>query len=187
MQHPTHDTRLRRRRNPPGHHAREHPRTSYEQPPRRPRSTLVSGLSRRNPVLRYPTREYQPDRASRTRQDRRLLSRAQPPRGSPKSQPRAFTTTPPYQLANNRLPTRAWVAIALAGRRPAPRRKRWSTLRCECGSAEFVRVRSERGQPLPTIALPAYSGFRCSRNRSNRGSGSPVSISTAVPGQAFSR
>jgi hypothetical protein len=39
---------------------------------------LDSALSRRNPVLRYPTREYQPDRASRTRQDRRSLSRPLP-------------------------------------------------------------------------------------------------------------
>jgi hypothetical protein len=78
VQRPTNNTRLRRRRTPPGPHAREHPRTGYEQPPRRPRSTLDSGLSRRNPVLRYPTREYQPDRASRTRQDRRPLSRAHP-------------------------------------------------------------------------------------------------------------
>ena len=78
---PTINARLRRRRNPPGHHAREHPRRCYEHPAMsgRPRSTVDSGLSRRNPVLRYPTREYEPDRASRTRQDRRPLSRAQPP------------------------------------------------------------------------------------------------------------
>ena len=93
-QPPTHHARLRRRRNPPGHHAREHPRMLPEQPPRRPRSTLDSGLSRRNPVLRYPTRAYQPDRASRTRQDRRPLSRARPPHPRRHT---GLTHTPPYQ------------------------------------------------------------------------------------------
>jgi len=37
---------------------------------------LDSGLSRRNPVLRYPTRAYQSDQTSRTRQACRPLSRA---------------------------------------------------------------------------------------------------------------
>ena len=42
-----------RRRRDLGHHAREHPRFSYEQPAtRRARSLLDSGRSRRNPVLR---------------------------------------------------------------------------------------------------------------------------------------
>jgi transposase len=54
-----HQPRLRRRRNPPGPHAREHSRSYYEQPHQRSRSMLDSELSRRNPVLRYPTREYQ--------------------------------------------------------------------------------------------------------------------------------
>jgi Transposase IS116/IS110/IS902 family len=72
------NARLRRRRNPPGHHARELPRLTYEQPPRRPRSPLDSGLSPRNRVLRYPTRAYQTDHTSRTRQARRPLSRARP-------------------------------------------------------------------------------------------------------------
>jgi hypothetical protein len=67
--HQPHNPRLRRRQNPPGTlHAREHPRFNYEQPPPRPRSILDSGLSRRNPVLRYPTRAYQSDQTSRTRQ-----------------------------------------------------------------------------------------------------------------------
>jgi len=57
---------------------------------------LDSGLSRRNPVLRYPTREYQPDRASRTRQDRRLLSRAQTPRRR-RPNGAVLTNTSPYQ------------------------------------------------------------------------------------------
>ena len=48
-----HDTRLRRRRNPPGHHAREHPRSNYEQPLHAVTLDLESGLSRRNTVLRY--------------------------------------------------------------------------------------------------------------------------------------
>ncbi len=91
-----HHTRLRRRRNPPGHHPREHPRLWHEQP-QRPRSTPDNGLSRRNPVPRYPTRAYEPDRASRTRQARRPPSRAQPPRGSPQHQPPALTATPPYE------------------------------------------------------------------------------------------
>ena len=37
---PPHDTRLRRRRNPPGSHAREHPRANGEQPPRSAAATL---------------------------------------------------------------------------------------------------------------------------------------------------
>ena len=50
--HP-HYPRLRRRQDQPDHHhAREHPRSNYEQPPRRRRSILESGLSRRNTVLR---------------------------------------------------------------------------------------------------------------------------------------
>ena len=44
--------RLRRRRDQPGHHAREHPRSNYEQPHRGHARSLDSGLSRRNPVLR---------------------------------------------------------------------------------------------------------------------------------------
>jgi transposase len=43
--------RSRRRRERAGTHAREHPRSHYEQPFRRPRSILDSGLSRRNTVL----------------------------------------------------------------------------------------------------------------------------------------
>ena len=97
MHHPTHNPQLRRRRNAPGHHAREHPRDRYEQPPQRPRSMLDSGLSRRNPVLRYPTREYQPDRASRTRQGRRPLSRAPYPADNQTQQRCGLTNAPPYQ------------------------------------------------------------------------------------------
>ena len=90
-----HDPRLRGRQNPPGTlHAREHPRLPYEQPPRRPRSILDSGLSRRNPGLRYPTREYQSDQTSRTRQACRPLSRA-PAKPTLEAQP--LTNQPPYQ------------------------------------------------------------------------------------------
>src|SRR5262249_33401834 len=79
--------RLRKRQNTPGH-AREHPRSNYEKPPRRQRSILERGLSRRNPVLRYPTRAYQSDRASRIRRACRSLSRA----------PTPPPNCPPYQL-----------------------------------------------------------------------------------------
>ena len=89
----THTTaRLRKRQNQPGTHAREHPRSSYEQPPRRPRSILDSGLSRRNPVLRYPTRVYQSDQASCTRQACRSLSRA-----TDEIRPQPLTSRSPYQ------------------------------------------------------------------------------------------
>ena len=53
--HETQNGRLRRRQNPPGAHARGHPRSNYEQPPQLSRSILNSGLARRKPVLRYPT------------------------------------------------------------------------------------------------------------------------------------
>jgi Transposase IS116/IS110/IS902 family len=97
LNHPPPNARLRRRRNPPGHPAREHPRSYYEQPPRRSRSILDldSELSRRNPVLRYPTREYQSDRASRTRQARRPLNRAQPHKRRPTAP--LSLHQPPYQ------------------------------------------------------------------------------------------
>ena len=77
-------------------HAREHPRSYYEQPVRRPRSILDSELSRRNPVLRYPTREYQSDRASRTRHACRPLSRAHTPHHR-RPTVTATRTHPPYQ------------------------------------------------------------------------------------------
>ena len=96
--HP-HDPRLRRRQDQPDPHAREHPRSNYEQPPRRRRSILESGLSRRNTVLRYPTREYQSDRASRIRQARRPLSRAIPPNRRKPTGP-GLTTLPPYELSS---------------------------------------------------------------------------------------
>ena len=93
-------TRLRRRRNPPGPHAREHPRSNDEQPPRSATATL--GVRQRalttKPGPAVTIREYESDRASRTRQTRRPLNRAQPPRGSPQPQPRPLTPTPPYEL-----------------------------------------------------------------------------------------
>src|SRR5262249_33321413 len=94
-----HDTRLRRRQDQPGHRKRESTRDlGYEQLPRRqPRSFLDGGLSRRNLVLRYPTREYEPDHASRNRQACRPLSRAPQPRGSPKLQTTPLTTVTPYE------------------------------------------------------------------------------------------
>jgi len=84
-----HNTRLRRRQDQPDTYAREHPRSNYEHPlpPQRRRSILESGLSRRNTVLRYPTREYQSDRASRNSQARRPLSRAHLARGTPNVSP----------------------------------------------------------------------------------------------------
>jgi hypothetical protein len=61
MHHSFHDTRLRRRQDQPGHPPRERIRDlGYEQLPRQQRSLLDGGLSRRNLVLRYPTREYEP-------------------------------------------------------------------------------------------------------------------------------
>ena len=93
-----HDTRLRRRQDQPGHRKRESIRDlGYEQLPRRqPRSLLDGGLSRRNLVLRYPTREYEPDHASRNRQACRPLSRAPQPRGDPTAR-EALTTATPYE------------------------------------------------------------------------------------------
>jgi len=93
-----HDTRLRRRQDQPGHRKRESIRDlGYEQLPRRqPRSLLDGGLSRRNLVLRYPTREYEPDHASRNRQACRPLSRALQPRGDPTAR-EALTTATPYE------------------------------------------------------------------------------------------
>ena len=97
-----HDTRLRRRRNPPGHHAREHPRSNYEQP----LHAVTLDLRERALTTKHgpavPTREYESDRASRTRQARRPLSRAPQTRGSPKPQPSRLTTVPPYELALRR-------------------------------------------------------------------------------------
>ncbi len=62
-----------------------------------------------------------------------------------------------------------------------------STSNASAGHRCWWRGTSERGQSLLTAAPPARSGLRCSRNRSSRGWGSSVSISTAVPGQAFCR
>ena len=116
-----HDTRLRRRRNPPGHHAREHPRSNYEQPPH----AVTLDLRERALTTKHgpavPTREYESDRASRTRQARRPLSRAPQTRGSPKPQPSRLTTVPPYELAmvttgrSNLNPSR--LSVLLQGRR----------------------------------------------------------------------
>jgi hypothetical protein len=114
LQQSTDNTRLRRRRNPPGPHAREHPRSGYEPPPQRPRSTLDSGLSRRNPVLRHPTRAYQPDRASRTRQDRRPLSRAHPHRRRRPAGP-SLTITPPYQPPTSKQAPAAGLRLVAIG------------------------------------------------------------------------
>ena len=63
---PANTTSVKEAAGPSRHHAREHPRLHYEQPFRRPRSILDSGLSRRNMVLRQPVanpaiREYQSD------------------------------------------------------------------------------------------------------------------------------
>jgi len=77
--HP-YDPRLRRRQDQPDHqHAREHPRPKLEQPPRRPRSILDSGLSRRNTVLRCQPANMSLTTRRATRQARRPLSRAIPP------------------------------------------------------------------------------------------------------------
>ena len=100
----SHDPRLRRRQDQPDHqHAREHPRTKREQPPTRPRSILDSGLSRRNTVLRYPTREYESDHASRTRQARRPLSRATTAHRLKPTGP-GLTPLPPYEFSSARRP-----------------------------------------------------------------------------------
>ena len=73
---PAATTSVRGRRNPPGTHAREHPRSYYEQPRQRSRSILDSGLSGRKPVLRRRRiREYQSDGASRTSRDPPPLDR----------------------------------------------------------------------------------------------------------------
>ena len=77
-------------------YAREHSRSYYEQPARRSRSILDSELSRRNPVLRYPTREYQSDRASRTRHGCRPLDRETRPQQR-RPTVTAPSTLPPYQ------------------------------------------------------------------------------------------
>src|SRR5262249_46566938 len=100
--------RLRKRQNTPGH-AREHPRSNYEQPPRRQRSILERGLSRRNPVLRYPTRAYQSDRASRIRRACRSLSRA----------PTPPTNGPPYQFWSAGRRRRSRRRSAFARRKPS--------------------------------------------------------------------
>ena len=94
---PFNDTRLRRRQDPPGHRKRESIRDlGYEQLPRQQRSLLDGELSRRNLVLRYPTREYEPDHASRNRQACRPLNRATAAkRRRPSSQ--ALTNDPPYE------------------------------------------------------------------------------------------
>ena len=97
MYYSFHDTRLRRRQNQPGHPTRESIRDlGYEQLPRQQRSLLDGGLSRRNLVLRYPTREYEPDHASRNHQARRPLNRAtNTQRRKPSRQP--LTNVPPYE------------------------------------------------------------------------------------------
>jgi hypothetical protein len=94
---PFHTTRLRRRQDQPGHSTREGTRDlGYEQPLPRSRSLLDGGPSRRNLVLRYPTREYEPDHASRTRQACRPLSRATTAdRRKPRRHP--LTNVPPYE------------------------------------------------------------------------------------------
>ena len=91
------DTRLRRRQDQPGHRKREGIRDlGYEQLPRQQRSLLDGGLSRRNLVLRYPTREYEPDHASRTRQACRPLSRATAA-NQRRPDGQLLTSAPPYE------------------------------------------------------------------------------------------
>ena len=106
---PFHTTRLRRRPDQPGHRKREGIRDlGYEQLPRQQRSLLDGGPSRRNLVLRYPTREYEPDHASRTRQACRPLSRANNPKPRKPSR-HPLTNVPPYEpkaALNLRLPRR---------------------------------------------------------------------------------
>ena len=92
-----HDTRLSRRQHHPGHRTRESIRDlGYEQLPRQQRSLLDGGLSRRNLVLRYPTREYEPDHASRTRQACRPLSRATAA-NQRRPDGQLLTSAPPYE------------------------------------------------------------------------------------------
>jgi hypothetical protein len=92
------------------------PRESTRGPtmssPRRSHSTLDSELSRRNPVLRYPTREYQTDRV------------AHPP-GPPPPQP-SPTPTPASKTpaSNDPQPTSISVTHAPLAARTRSRRKR---------------------------------------------------------------
>ena len=154
-----HDPRLRRRQDQPDPHAREHPRPKHEQPLRRPRSILDSGLSRRNTVLRYPTRVYESDRASRTRQARRPLSRAHHARGQP-TPPAALALTPPppYELSRSNLdpapcrggpPPGGTQEYPLPPQRSAPLRKRPRTSAVRnTRSAGIVRVAPARPFPV---------------------------------------
>jgi hypothetical protein len=112
---PLYDTRLRRRQDQPGHRKRESIRDlGYEQLPcRQPRSLLDGGLSRRNLVLRYTTREYEPDHASRTRQACRLLNRALGYKRRTKGQ-KALTPNPPYEPKRIPSPRRLIAAAEIA-------------------------------------------------------------------------
>ena len=96
---PSRRSRSRRRQTRGPSRARA-PTANHKHPARRSRSSLDSELSRRNPVLRHPTREYQSDRASRTRHGCRPLDRnPHPDQRRPK--PTAPSTLPPYQLCEN--------------------------------------------------------------------------------------
>ena len=110
-----HHPRLRGRQDQPGHRKRESIRDlGYEQLPWQSHSLLDSGLSRRNLVLRYPTREYEPDHASRTRQACRPLSRATAAKHRrPNSRP--LTTVPPYEPKAAALAPPAATPEGLAG------------------------------------------------------------------------
>ena len=74
----------------------QHPRPKLEQPPRRPRSILDSGLSRRNTVLRCQPANMSLTTRRATRQARRPLSRAIPPYRRKPTGP-GLTTLPPYE------------------------------------------------------------------------------------------
>ncbi len=151
----------------------EHPRNRYEQPPQRPRSMLDSRLSRRNPVLRYPTREYQPDRASRTRQDRRPLSRALP-RGQPVQQRCRLTNAPRYQRSgrSRRVPR---LRARRVGNAPGPGHVRRGR------DGAFRRGPRDGRKPVPARSGRAQDAqrSRCGRARSGSSIG-PRSLSNPV-------
>src|ERR1700755_1404106 len=165
-----HDTRLRRRQDQPGHCKRESIRDlGYEQLPRQRRSLLDSGLSRRTRALRYPTREYEPDHASRIRQACRPLSRATSAKHRrPRSQ--RLTTVPPYE-------TKAEGSSHARPRRVAP-------LHCEGGVlAREPRTRFGIRFPLPRLAsLPYWTASRSPADPDSAGArkaGSPCQVSRA--------
>lgn len=100
-----HTPRLSRRQDQPGHRTRQSIRDlGYEQRPRQRRSLSHGGLSRQNPVARHPTREHEPDHASRNRQARRPLSR---PTAANQQRPNGqlLTATSPYEPKPTRWPS----------------------------------------------------------------------------------